>query len=258
MNKELQTYDGGQPVYARDLSFMQEALAETTAMLSKAFGDTYILYGAVDESRENITAGAVCIAGQIYEVPESLAGVLGTKKLCYRAVDTDDRTFYDGQNHKVYRSYQAYLSDSTDGAVAFIDLRTAKTVDRQLSEKVFLDRDKWIEETAIDISGQVEWQNGYSGLVKYKVIGKEVHLFLNIRSMNDSWSDNGILFYAKETTPIHRSRFILTELVTSIRLGLIPLGISNTGAAIISKATGEAVTLSPFNYAFNGHYISLS
>lgn len=145
MNKELQTYDGGQPVYARDLSFMQEALAETTAMLSKAFGDTYILYGTVDESRENITAGAVCIAGQIYEVPESLAGVLGTKKLCYRAVDTDERTFYDGQNHKVYRSYQAYLSDSTDGAVAFIDLKTAPVLGTSLIDLLLNSEPTWKE-----------------------------------------------------------------------------------------------------------------
>ena len=252
MNKLL-TFDGGQPVYARDLSFMQEALAETTTMLAKTFGETYILYGTVDETRENITAGAVCIAGQIYEVPESLAGAIGTQKLCYRTVDSDERTFYDGQSHNVYRTYQAYLSDSTDGAVAFIDLKTAKTVDRQLSEKVFLDRDKWIEETAIDISGQVEWKNGYSGTVKYKVIGKEVHLFIDVRTEAESWTETGLIFKAESVTELHKLTFMVPIIQINAKAHLYVFFITNVGAALINEVNGDP-TSAPV--LINGHYVA--
>lgn len=193
MNKLL-TFDGGQPVYARDLSFMQEALAETTAMLAKTFGETYILYGTVDETRENITAGAVCIAGQIYEVPESLAGAIGTQKLCYRAVDSDERTFYDGQSHNVYRTYQAYLSDSTDGAVAFIDPKTATKIDYSLNLLVFGSFKSWLQQTSIDITSQIQWKNGFSGTVKYQILNGVKYLLLDIRSTDVRWTEKGLLF----------------------------------------------------------------
>lgn len=128
MIQKLMTYDGGQPLYASDLAFMQDAFLKTVNEFSKGFGDTYILYGTVDESRENCIAGAVVIAGEIYSVPSEL-GAIGQNKLCFRYADTDERTFYDASQKKVKRTCEAYLSTDTSGAVAYIDLTTAVRID---------------------------------------------------------------------------------------------------------------------------------
>lgn len=138
MIQKLMTYDGGQPLYASDLAFMQDAFLKTVNEFSKGFGDTYILYGTVDESRENCIAGAVVIAGEIYSVPSEL-GAIGQNKLCFRYADTDERTFYDASQKKVKRTCEAYLSTDTSGAVAYIDLTTAVRIDdgmKKLAGKV--------------------------------------------------------------------------------------------------------------------------
>lgn len=122
------TYDGGQPVYASDLAFMQDAFQKTVNELCRGFGDTYILYGAADESRANCIAGAVVIGGEIYSVPSEL-GAVGQNMLCFRYADTDERTFYDASQKKVKRACEAYLSTDTSGAVAYIDLTTAVRID---------------------------------------------------------------------------------------------------------------------------------
>lgn len=132
MNDSLLTYSGGQPLYADDLSFMQNSLSAMTNHLSKAFGDTYVVWGCLDESKTNVVVGAVCIGGKLYEVPA--LGTLGENKLCYREVLSDERVFENGQKHKVKKSYEAYLSTDTSGAVAYIDLKTARSADRFIEE----------------------------------------------------------------------------------------------------------------------------
>lgn len=133
MIQKLMTYDGGQPLYASDLAFMQDAFLKTVNEFSKGFGDTYILYGTVDESRENCIAGAVVIAGEIYSVPSEL-GAIGQNKLCFRYADTDERTFYDASQKKVRRTCEAYLSTDTSGAVAYIDLTTAVRINQTFND----------------------------------------------------------------------------------------------------------------------------
>ena len=133
MIQRLMTYDGGQPVYASDLAFMQDAFQKTVNELCRGFGDTYILYGAADESRANCIAGAVVIGGEIYSVPPEL-GALGQNMLCFRYADTDERTFYDASQKKVKRACEAYLSTDTSGAVAYIDLKTAVRINQAFND----------------------------------------------------------------------------------------------------------------------------
>lgn len=133
MNDSLLTYDGGQPLYANDLSFMQNSLAAMTNNLAKAFGDTYIAWGCIDEAKENVVAGAVCIGGALYEVPA--LGALGENKLCFREVLSDERVFENEQSHKVKKTYEAYLSADTSGAVASVDLKTARNVSSWTQEE---------------------------------------------------------------------------------------------------------------------------
>ena len=68
------------------------------------------------------------IGGDVFKVPGSL-GAIGDKKLCFRKNESSERTFKNAQVHKVYVEYEAYLSTDTSGAVAWIDLKTAKRAD---------------------------------------------------------------------------------------------------------------------------------
>lgn len=176
MNDSLLTYSGGQPLYADDLSFMQNSLSAMTNHLSKAFGDTYIVWGCLDEGKTNVVEGAVCIGGKLYEVPA--LGVLGENKLCYREVQSDERVFEDGQKHKVKKSYEAYLSADTSGAVAYIDLKTAvvpfKTINDDIKDKVLPDDSQW---ESIELSEGVE---GYASK-KNNFLGQAYAIKINIR-----------------------------------------------------------------------------
>lgn len=122
MIKEIATYTGGQPVYTKDLAFLQEAFKEAIICMNKSIGDTYILYGAL--SGTTVVEGAVVINGDVYKV--TALGEIGNNKLCFRKKETSERTFRNSEKHKVYVDYEAYLSTDTSGSVAWIDLKTAQ------------------------------------------------------------------------------------------------------------------------------------
>ena len=160
MNDSLLTYSGGQPLYADDLSFMQNSLSVMTNHLAKAFGDTYIVWGCLDEEKSNVIAGAVCIGGKLYEVPA--LGLLGENKLCYREVQSDEREFEDGQRHNVKKSYEAYLSTDTSGSVAYIDLKTARNVQLMTGE--------WDDTPTIEFTGPAtdwKWTGAYVKRIRH-------------------------------------------------------------------------------------------
>lgn len=129
MIKEIATYTGGQPVYTKDLAFLQEAFKEAIICMNKSIGDTYILYGALSGS--NVVEGAVVISGDVYKV--TALGEIGNNKLCFRKKETSERTFRNSEKHKVYVDYEAYLSTDTSGSVAWIDLKTASRADDRIS-----------------------------------------------------------------------------------------------------------------------------
>lgn len=122
MIKEIATYTGGQPVYTKDLAFLQEAFKEAIICINKSIGDTYILYGAL--SGTTVVEGAVVINGDVYKV--TALGEIGNNKLCFRKKETSERTFRNSEKHKVYVDYEAYLSTDTSGSVAWIDLANAR------------------------------------------------------------------------------------------------------------------------------------
>lgn len=122
MIKEMATYTGGQPVFTKDLAFLQEAFKEAIICMNKSIGDTYILYGAL--SGTTVVEGAVVINGDVYKV--TALGEIGNNKLCFRKKETSERTFRNSEKHKVYVDYEAYLSTDTSGSVAWIDLKTAQ------------------------------------------------------------------------------------------------------------------------------------
>lgn len=123
MNDYLVTYDGGQDVWADDLSFMQNSLKSMIDTAVRTYGDNCILWGCLDSAKENVVEGGVVISGKLYQVPA--LGAIGSNKLCFREVLSDERTFENQQVHKVKKQYEAYLSTDTSGSVANIDLKTA-------------------------------------------------------------------------------------------------------------------------------------
>lgn len=131
MNDYLVTYDGGQDVWADDLSFMQNSLKSMIDTAIRTYGDNCILWGCLDSARENVVEGGVVISGKLYQVPA--LGAIGSNKLCFREVLSDERTFENQQVHKVKKSYEAYLSTDTSGAVDWIDLKTAERADGRVS-----------------------------------------------------------------------------------------------------------------------------
>lgn len=131
MNDYLVTYDGGQDVWADDLSFMQNSLKSMIDTAVRTYGDNCILWGCLDSGKENVVEGGVVISGKLYHVPA--LGAIGSNKLCFREVLSDERTFENQQVHKVKKQYEAYLSTDTSGSVAWIDLKTASKADGRVS-----------------------------------------------------------------------------------------------------------------------------
>lgn len=123
MNESLVTYDGGQDVYADDLSFMQENLRSMINSAIRQFGDRCILWGCLDSNKQNVIEGAVIIGGKLYQVPA--LGEIGSQRyLCFREVLYDERTFEDNQKHNVKLKYEAYLSAEMGESDLWIDLKS--------------------------------------------------------------------------------------------------------------------------------------
>lgn len=167
MNDYLVTYDGGQDVWADDLSFMQDSLKSMIDTAIRTYGDNCILWGCLDSGNTNVVEGGVVISGKLYQVPA--LGAIGSNKLCFREVLSDERTFENQQVHKVKKQYEAYLSTDTSGAVAWIDLISAATV--------------WKD---IQVVGE-----GLSGTVRYRIEEKKEIAILDIQIVADGQYGNG-------------------------------------------------------------------
>lgn len=168
MNDYLVTYDGGQDVWADDLSFMQNSLKSMIDTAVRTYGDNCILWGCLDAAKENVVEGGVVISGKLYQVPA--LGAIGSNKLCFREVLSDERTFENQQVHKVKKQYEAYLSTDTSDAVAYIDLKEAAN--------------EWKN---ISITGE-----GLSGSVRYKIDTKNEVAILDIQIVADGPYANGL------------------------------------------------------------------
>lgn len=169
MNDYLVTYDGGQDVWADDLSFMQNSLKSMIDTAVRTYGDNCILWGCLDSGKANVVEGGVVISGKLYQVPA--LGAIGSNKLCFREVLSDERTFENQQVHKVKKQYEAYLSTDTSGTVAWCDLKTMNN-----STKVEYKKDAYIELTEEAkrigwVSPEVWYVNVPGGKMVFCVLG---------------------------------------------------------------------------------------
>ena len=187
MNDYLVTYDGGQDVWADDLSFMQNSLKSMIDTAVRTYGDNCILWGCLDRGKENVVEGGVVISGKLYQVPA--LGAIGSNKLCFREVLSDERTFENQQVHKVKKQYEAYLSTDTSGAVAWIDLKTASKADGRVTEL----EDKV---STLESVNPTEWKNipvtgeGLDGKVRYKIDKRTDTVILDVQIDTSSQYNN--------------------------------------------------------------------
>jgi len=208
MNDYLVTYDGGQDVWADDLSFMQNSLKSMIDTAVRTYGDNCILWGCLDSAKENVVEGGVVISGKLYQVPA--LGAIGSNKLCFREVLSDERTFENQQVHKVKKQYEAYLSTATSGAVAWIDLKTASKADGRVTElegKVSTLESYNADSRLDELEGKVstlesvnptEWKNipvtgeGLDGKVRYKIDKRTDTVILDVQISTYSQYNNDI------------------------------------------------------------------
>lgn len=127
MNKLL-TFEGGQPFTTGDLEFIQTCYGEAIEAICKALTGAdvtkAVLWGIKYDGKiqaGHATQGALMVDGEVLFVDTALSGT-SERYLCFRAVDSEQRTLNNGQQVNVYRKYEAYLSASTEGAYKYIDL----------------------------------------------------------------------------------------------------------------------------------------
>lgn len=118
MNKLL-FFEGGQPLTTDDMNFMQTSMQDAVKAIAEALADERPVILSGIGSGTTVQPGAVAIDGEVLTVEQSLSG--SGKYLCFRQVDSQSRSFKDGSTHKVYRKYEAYLSDTTDGAYKYAE-----------------------------------------------------------------------------------------------------------------------------------------
>lgn len=133
MNKLL-TFEGGQPFTTGDLDYIQTCYGEAIEAIGKALTGAdvtkAVLWGIKYDGKiqaGHATQGAVIVDGEVLFVPSDLTGT-SERYLCFRAVDSEQRTLNNGHQVNVYRKYEAYLSASTDGAYKYIDLTDTDTL----------------------------------------------------------------------------------------------------------------------------------
>lgn len=119
MNDKLLSHDGGQPVFADDLTFLQNSLKSYINALAKTYGDTYILYGVINDTRTEIVPGAVVVNGVLYEVPA--LGPINGQKLCFRSVDYDPRVYENSSTNNVKNRIDVYLGSDAAGTIVCVD-----------------------------------------------------------------------------------------------------------------------------------------
>lgn len=163
MNKLL-TFEGGQPFTTGDIDFLQECYSEAIGAIGKGLCQMNVtkavLWGIASGGTiraGEVEEGAVLADGEVLFVTTKLTGT-SERYLCFRAVDSEERTMNNGTQQKVYRKYDAYLSSDTDGAYKYIDL-----TDTDYLENILRGSKDWelstLVELASSVSGEVYKKN---------------------------------------------------------------------------------------------------
>lgn len=228
MNKLL-TFEGGQPFTTGDLDYIQTCYGEAIEAIGKALTGAdvtkAVLWG-IKPMRGLISQCAVIIDGEIFSVKEQIADTSYSRYLCFRVSDSETRTLKNGQEVKVYRSYEPYTSDSTEGAYAFMDLDDVVTVEDYINGDYL-----WQEASGYNLS------EGVTGSLS---INKNKYLQVWIKSIKKPSSTSNILFTPRPSTGGSTETYGQTAVCVNKDDGkAIVLRLTILGCAVYD-VTGEA------------------
>ena len=152
MNDKILSHDGGQPVFADDLTFLQNSLKSYINAIAKTYGDTYILHGVLDDSKTTIVPGAIVVNGVLYEVPA--LGEINGQKLCFKSVDYDPRVYENGSTNNVKNKVDVYLGNDTAGTIAYVEPQRLKSYIEIIKGKTF----QVVEGEATSVDESIGWK----------------------------------------------------------------------------------------------------
>lgn len=205
MNR-LKFNEGGQPVYLDDLKLLQDNDEGAMSSLMEALGGgkTAFLLKKIDvtDASADIEAGTtsftfksgiLVVGGEFLVWPETRLSVKTWNDpvyLCIRETDTDSRTFEDGQTRTCVKSREVYLSLDYAGVQEYYNIFDLPTFADVVKDFLGYKENVWK-------SVNVNFQNGYSGSVKYQDLTEFYRVWINIKSSNmDSISGSVWLFYS--------------------------------------------------------------
>lgn len=194
MNKVIFN-EGGQPIFLDDLKTIQDFAIGQLGNLLYVLGreeDTFLLNDMSAEFISNDTNTStfktkknwIVNKGLIYEIPETTVVVSTWDDPLYvgfKTIESDLRTFEDGQEHACVMTYEAYLS-TTKTTNSMLNVFELKTLWALLASKINIDTPA---PKYRDIS--VKFHNGYSGTVQYKDVGDAYRVKIYLSSENLAW-----------------------------------------------------------------------
>lgn len=200
MNR-LKFNEGGQPVYLDDLKLLQEndrdALSAVFSSIGK--GDTTVLletpaYIWLGEEKMKVCRGSAFMQGEFVSWEETtLSGVKSAEevRLCVRRMETDSRIHEDGQSHNCVEYLEGYVSRDATGAANSVRLFGTATLGSRIRELIGYKEYVWK-------SLNVEFRNGYKGIVKYQDFPECYRVWIDIKSSYNQDFEHGecILFYS--------------------------------------------------------------
>jgi len=216
MNKFITTAFGGLPLKNNDLRWSDDAYRTAFTALCKAIAltsqveENFILWGCElksdgipDKSGYKITEGAVFIDGEICEFTET---TIAPEFTLFFVKDTTTynpaglKLFKNGTTHNTYNIRKCIVIESEDTpSEPYLMVNNAKNL-TQIIEKITDARFITIENRATTVEGKVSaieaawttlplneaiFNTGWSvssASIKYKIIGKTMHMSINIES----------------------------------------------------------------------------
>lgn len=161
--------EGGQPVYLDDLRLLQENDVSALKWLMDTLGSAIVIkespvVDANSDGSYTVEGGIAWDNGELLQWDDtdfSASEWTDTVWLCVKESDTDTRTFEDGQDRACVTAKTVYLSTDSTGVEKCYNLMLMKTMREVLRDKIGYTEYAWK-------SVAVEWQNGYTGTVKYQ------------------------------------------------------------------------------------------
>lgn len=254
MTNKLIFNEGGQPVFLDDLSVIQDSIREATEELLSSLGADltqdvlFIKKPSVTRSGTTATFSSGVLWHNIYGMIP-ITGVIGldlgaTGRAFVKIIITNSeyRTFDDGQQHACRRCVTATIVNlSGPDCYAFSEIG-----DLISSLSALLDKSNKSNFTSVD----VDWVNGYRGVVEFKYILGGYRYHVQADSMSGSWADENKFICLGDFHPAVSPMF-LTGGDTAARDNPHFLILNGEGFMALSGGTELGPSTAPIDITFD-------